>query len=612
MNDRAISDYAIIGDTNSTALVSRDGAIDWLCWPCHDSPAVFLALLDGLVGGSCRVAIDGLRQTSRRYRPGTAILETTFVTETGKATLVDLMPIHPLESVPQEGPDGSAKGRLLRRLTCEEGTVSGRWSIRPTFDYARVEASVEKRPDGTVLFRGCDVAISAYASVPLSMTEAAAEGSFALRAGQCADLILADGKESAIDIAASIDATNAYWEAWSARCAYEGPYREMVLRSAVTLKLLTHAPSGGIVAAATAGLPEAVPGERNYDYRYVWMRDASFTVTAFLNLGYEREAAEFLRFLREADPSRGRHLRLMYALDGSVPKEEALDHLEGWRGVGPVRIGNAADGQDQYDIYGEFLIALHSYLDAVGYDPPVKVNDHLPEALANLTAHIIRRRHEPDHGIWELRTAKAQILHTKAMLWVGLDRAVQIAQASTRHRLAEPDAVATWERIAAEIRIEYHKHGWNDSVGAYTMAYRSPDLDAAVMRTVLFGAFDPCSDRMRATLDRIDETLGAGDLVYRYRCSDGMRGDEATFTACAFWRVGCLVLAGRADEATPLFERLLARANDVGLFAEEIDAGSGEQRGNLPQGFTHMAVINHAVRLANAQRSNPSEPGGEE
>ncbi|GMA75533.1 hypothetical protein GCM10025880_19500 [Methylorubrum aminovorans] len=371
-----------------------------------------------------------------------------------------------------------------------------------------------------------------------------------------------------------------------------------MLRSALTLKLLTHGPSGGIVAAATAGLPEAVPGNRNYDYRYVWMRDASFTVTAFVNLGYDREAAEFLRFLREADASRGRNLHLMYALGGEVPPEECLDHLRGWRGVTPVRIGNAAADQEQYDIYGEFLVALHGYLEAVEYDPPVKVNDHLPEALGHLTDHILRARHAPDHGLWEMRTEKRQSLHTKAMLWVGLDRAVQIARSDPKHRLADAETIARWEQAAAEIRAEYHARGWNPSRGAYTMAYGADDLDAAVLRAVLFDAFDPDDPRVAQTLERVGAELGAGDLLYRYRIDDGLVGDEATFTACAFWRVGCLALAGRSGEATALFERLLARGNDLDLFAEEIDAETGEQRGNVPQGFTHMAVINHAVRLA--------------
>ena len=604
VTDRAIADYAVIGDTCTTALIARDGSLDWLCWPRHDGPALFLALLDRDRGGACRLVLDGLVDTERRYRPGTNVLETVFTTETGRATLTDFMPLSRRTPVPEEGPDGCAEARVVRRFACESGTVSGCWIVRPTFDFARAATTAEARADGSVLFTGGGDALRAASGAPLTAGEGAAQAPFRLGAGQRADLVLAHGAEgeAGLDrVEAWLSATEAYWREWSGRCTYRGPYRETVLRSALTLKLLTHAPSGGIVAAATMGLPEAVPGNRNYDYRYVWMRDASFTVTAFVNLGYDREAAEFLRFLRDADPSRGRHLRLMYALDGPMPEEVTLDHLRGWRGVSPVRLGNAASDQRQFDIYGEFLVALHHYLEAVDYDPPVKVNDHLPEALEHLTGHIIDVRREPDHGIWELRGPTRQILHTKAMLWVGLDCAAQIARSDPKHRLAPPERIAEWERAAEEIRAEYHAEGWNAEAGAYTMAYGSPDLDAAVLRAVLFRAFDARSPRIAATLERVEAALGAGDLLYRYRLDDGLEGQEATFTACAFWRVGCLALAGRQEEATALFERLLARGNDLGLFAEEIDAETGEQRGNVPQGFTHMAIINHAVRLAQTQ-----------
>ncbi|GJD63299.1 glycoside hydrolase family 15 protein [Methylobacterium frigidaeris] len=602
MTDRPIEDYAVIGDTCTTALVARDGSIDWLCWPCHDSPATFLRLLDEDKGGFCDLVLDGLSETHRRYRPGTCILETTFVTATGTARLTDFMPIHPLEAVPEEGPDGDPRGRIVRLLTCEAGTVTGRFRVRPTFDYARDGAALESEANGTVLCRrlGAAEGVRVAASVPLAITGDRVEAAFSLRAGEGASLVLAHREDDDGDVGRaeeSLSATHDYWEEWSGRCTYDGPHRDSVLRSALVLKLLTHAPSGGIIAAATTSLPEAVPGTRNFDYRYVWMRDASFTVTAFVNLGYVREAAEFLRFLRDADQTRGRDLKLMYGINGRVPEEEILDHLRGWRGVGPVRIGNAASGQHQYDIYGEFLVALHAFLDAVGYDPPVKVNDHLPEALGHLTDHVIRCRHAPDHGIWELRDETRQILHTKGMLWVALDRAVQIAQAVD---VASPDRVEEWRRVAAEIRAEYHEKGWSERVGAYTQSYGSDDLDAAVLRTVLFGAFDAHSPRVAATLEAVSAGLGDGDLIYRYRNGDGFEHPEATFAACAFWRVGCLALAGRTHEAEPLFARLLTRGNDLGLFAEEIDAASGEQRGNVPQGFTHMAIINHAVRLDRA------------
>ncbi|WP_280137076.1 glycoside hydrolase family 15 protein [Methylobacterium indicum] len=604
VTDRPIEDYAVIGDTCTTALVARDGSIDWLCWPCHDSPAVFLRLLDEDKGGACEILLDDLRETRRAYRPGTTILETLFVTATGTLRLTDFMPLHPLAEVPDEGPDGAPHGRIVRIAACEAGTVSGRFRVRPTFDYARDGAALEPEAGGTVLCRRLakPEGVRVAATVPLTIVGDRVEAAFALQAGEGASLVLAHREDDDGDVgsaAASLAATESYWHEWSGRCTYDGPHRKSVLRSALVLKLLTHAPSGGIIAASTTSLPEAVPGTRNFDYRYVWMRDASFTVTAFVNLGYVREAAEFLRFLREADGTRGRDLKLMYGINGRVPEEEILDHLRGWRGVGPVRIGNAASSQHQYDIYGEFLVALHAFLDAVDYDPPVKVNDHLAEVLGHLTGHVIRCRHAPDHGIWELRDETRQILHTKGMLWVALDRAVQIAQEVD---VAARERVEEWRRVAAEIRADYHEKGWNARIGAYTQAYGSDDLDAAVLRTVLFGAFEPDSPRVAATLEAVSAGLGDGDLIYRYRNADGFEHPEATFAACAFWRVGCLALAGRMEEAEPLFARLLARGNDLGLFAEEIDAGTGEQRGNVPQGFTHMAIINHAVRLDRAAR----------
>ncbi|WP_336486406.1 glycoside hydrolase family 15 protein [Methylobacterium nigriterrae] len=597
---RPISDYAIVGDTHANALIARDGSVDWLCWPRHDSPALFLSLLDDEKGGSCRIELDGCSGTTRRYRPGTNVLETTFTTAGGRARLTDLMPVKPPDAEPDEGPDGEGESRLIRLVACEQGRVSGRFRIRPTFDYARRRCA-PRLEAGTVLFEAGDQRLRVTASHPLAVEGEAASCAFTLAAGETAYLILTHGEdgraaeiEGAAGVRACLDRTVDYWERWSARCTYDGPYREAVLRSALCLKLLTYAPTGAIVAAATAGLPEAVPGNRNYDYRFTWMRDASFTVTAFVMLGYVREASEFLRFLREADGSFGRDTRLLYGITGETPPEEALPHLSGWRGVGPVLIGNAAVDQDQHDIYGELMRALCGFLEAVGYDPPEKVNDRLPEVLDNLTARALACRDAPDHGIWELRTERRHLTHTKAMIWVALDNAARIG----RNIAGVPPArIAAWERAAAEIREEYLTRAWNPEKQAFAGIYDTDILDAAVLRVVLFGAIDARDPRIEATLAAIERELGAGDLIYRYRAPDGLDGREATFTPCAFWRVGCLALAGRTAEATAVFERLIARGNDLGLFAEEIDAETGEQRGNTPQGFTHMALINAAIRL---------------
>jgi len=597
---KPISDYALIGDTHSCALIARDGSIDWLCWPRHDSPALFLKLLDDDKGGACSLAFDGLTETVRRYVPDTNILETTFTTSTGRARLIDVMPVNPPSPEPEEGPDGEGESRLIRLLTCESGRVAGRFVVRPTFDYARRPCTpiVEDR---SVLFEAGDWRLRVNAFPEPQLQGDTSEVLFDLAEGETAYLVLTHGEDQEDacieDFAGAqrrMESTTEYWRRWSARSSYNGAYRDAVMRSALCLKLLTYSPSGGIVAAATAGLPEAVPGDRNYDYRFTWMRDAAFTVTAFVMLGYVREASEFLRFLRERDGSYGRETKLMYGISDGMPPEEVLEHLAGWGGVGPVVIGNLAEAQDQHDIYGELLRALCVFLEAVDYDPPEKVNDRLPEVLDNLTARAIRHRHDADHGIWELRTGPRQQVHTKAMIWVALTDAARIG----RNIEGVPaEKIAEWERIAAEIRAEYHDKGWNPEKQAYTGAYDSHHLDAAVLRVVLFGALDPSDSRTRSTLAAIERELGDGDLIYRYRMDDGLKGDEGTFTACAFWRVGCLALDGRTREAKAAFERLIARGNDVGLFAEEIDPATGEQRGNTPQGFSHMALINAALRL---------------
>ncbi|MGC5780642.1 glycoside hydrolase family 15 protein [Methylobacterium sp. NFXW15] len=611
---KPISDYAIVGDTHSCALIARDGSIDWLCWPRHDSPALFVKLLDDEKGGSCAVTLAGLTGTRRHYRPDTNILETTLTTRTGRAVLTDLMPVNPPSPEPEEGPDGEGESRLIRLLTCEEGTVEGVFTVRPTFDYAR-RACTPIEAEGSVLFEAGDWRIRVNAAPCPRIEGDTATVTFRLAAGETAYLVLTHGEDSegaGIDDLAgaqrSLAGTEEYWRRWSGRCTYRGPYREAVLRSALCLKLLTYSPSGGIVAAATAGLPEAVPGNRNFDYRFTWMRDAAFTVTAFVMLGYVREASEFLRFLRERDDTFGRETKLMYGVCDDIPPEEALTHLAGWNGVGPVLVGNAAEGQDQHDIYGELIRALCVFLEAVDYDPPEKVNDRLPRVLENLTARAIRHRHDADHGIWELRTGPRQQVHTKAMIWVALTDAARIAR---RIDGVPGDTIAEWERIAAEVRAEYLDKGWSEERGAFTGAYGSHHLDAAVLRVALFGAIDPSDPRLRATLAAIEQELGAGDLIYRYRMEDGFEGDEGAFTACAFWRVGCLALDGRTGEAKATFERLLARGNDVGLLAEEIDPVTGEQRGNTPQGFSHMALINAALRLDGAiARFGLVEDGG--
>lgn len=595
---RPISDYGIIGDTHSTALIAPDGSVDWLCWPRHDSPALFLRILDDRQGGRCTVELDGGRPDGRRYLPGTNILETGLAAPDGRALLTDFMPVHPPATLPERGPDGEGESRLIRLLRCTEGEIRGHFRIRPAFDYARCPARAALHPD-CVLFSGGEHRLRASGSAPPRMEGGDAVIPFHLSAGEETFLVLTHGEggeEPPIQpdgVTHRLARTRRYWEGWSAQCDYHGAYREMVLRSALCLKLLCYAPSGGIVAAATTSLPEAIGGDRNFDYRFAWLRDSSFSVSAFLNLGFTREAGEFMRFLRDADDEKSGELRLLYGIDGPILPEQELGHLEGYRGSRPVRIGNAAKDQRQHDIYGEFLSSLHLYLEKMGERLPAEFRHHLPVALRSLAEQAIARRHEPDHGIWEFRDRPAHFLHTKAMLWLALDCAARTAEIMGYEDLD----IAGWRRIAAEIRKEYHARGWNPRRGAYTMAYGSDRLDAAVLRAVLFGAFAPDDPRVAATLQRIRLELGKGDLIRRYEAEDGFGSQEGAFGVCAFWVVGCLALAGHTRPAQAMFERLLGRANDLGLYAEEFDLETGAFLGNFPQGFTQMAVINHALRL---------------
>lgn len=590
-----IGDYALIGDTRTTALVSKSGSIDWLCWPQHDAPALLTRLLDDADGGRLAVAFDdGVAFVGRRYVGASNVVETVFEGPAGRATLVDFMAVRAVEEPDVSGPDVVADGVLGRRLACDRGRVRGRLVAVPTPGYGEgsFEAEVDAASGGTRVRVSTDdgLALILSGSQAIVRTGAAFEIAFDLGPGDVVSLMLSAGDPPSIDDA--LARTLAYWRGFDARIRYDGDWRDAVVRSTLVLKLLTHSPTGAIVAAPTLGLPEAVPGGRNFDYRYAWVRDASFCVTGFCNVGLAREAADYLRFLRDADGTHGERLRLLYAIDGPMPPVRTLA-LPGWNGVGPVTIGNAAADQDQYDIEGEFLLALAAYLATFG-DPPWAAPGDIVRVVTNVANRALAHRDLPDRGIWELRTASEQLQHTKALIWVALDGAVRIA--ARRDGFANAD-VHRWKDGAAALRTEYERECWNAERGAWMRSYGSDVLDAAVLRTVLFGALDPEDPRTASTLAAIDRELVDGDLVYRYRADDGFDGTEATFTACAFWRVGVLALSGRTREARDVFERLLTRGNDVGLYAEQIDAATGEQRGNYPQAFTHMAIINHAVRL---------------
>ena len=593
--DRPIADYALIGDMRGVALVAMDGAIDWLCLARVDAVPVFAALLDAGQGGACTIHLSGgVLETSRRYLPGTNIVETTLRGRTGSLVLTDFMPVAAVLDPGDTGPNSKAPGRVIRILRCASGTVAMTVRIAPSFDWARRDPS--PMLSGRLASYAGE-ALHVACSHDLTADENTLQSQATLQADETLTLVLGHVEldEAAVAAAAfQLSETADYWTRWSERSSYRGANADHVGRSALCLKLLTYAPTGAMVAAPTTGLPEAVGGVRNWDYRFVWTRDASFTVSAFLNLGYRREAAEFLRFLHEACAG-GAVVKVMYGVEGPVPKEERLRHLAGWRGSVPILVGNEASGQKQHEIYGELLAALNLYVAEHGTEGLCRsLKDDLPGFVARLAEAAVDHWKRPDQGIWELRGAPRHLLHTKAMCWVALDRALKLAP---RIGLAAPPHWAS-ERDA--IREECLERGWNAEVGALTMEFGGSDLDMSTLRLSLMDFLDARDPRMTATLFAMIADLGDGDLYRRYRFDDGLPGEEGAFAACSFWVVGLHTLRGELETARALLDRLLQRSNDLGLFAEEFDTATGEQIGNFPQGFTHMAVIHEAVRLHQA------------
>ena len=546
---------------------------------------------------------------ARRYLPHTNIIETSFETPTGVATVTDLMVLHVTQFAE---PEALPPQRLLRVVKCESGTVEGRFVAQVSTHFGREALEFEDAgPHRRTSANSEDHALQIESDREFSVSQLGRTlADFRLQTGERAFFAVSSSVDSAaaplFDLDDALEAlrlTRSFWEEWAARLTYDGPHREMVERSLLALKLLTYSPTGAIIAAPTTSLPEAVPGNRNYDYRFSWIRDASFTISAFCNLGYSDEAEQYLRFLCEVEGDNARELRLLYPIADSPTQERVLEHLPGWNGVGPVRIGNAAADQKQYDIFGEFMVAIHAYLEAVDYQPPEWAGERIPRIVRNLATQALSHLGEPDRGIWELRDSSSVNQHSQAMLWVALDRAVKIAGKLGGF---EADEIALWKSGADQQRSVFPEACWNDDLQFYARGVGSDVLDAAVMRTALFGAVDPAGERMRRTLEAIERKLidpEDEDLVYRYREDDGLEGEEATFLACAFWRVGVLALRGDNFPAEEVFSRLLTKVNDLGLLPEEIEAGSNEFRGNFPQAFSHMCVINHAIRLQEARHA---------
>ena len=598
-----IADHGLIGDLQTAALIDTDGTLDWFCAPRFDSPSIFGSLLDAERGGYCRVRPATDDYVSRQlYLPNTAILITRFMTEEGVGELVDFMPV--------ETGEATDRHRIVRMLRVVRGTMSFVAEVKPKFDYGRASHTIVPGDGQGAKFVSDDLSLTLHrvgdpvfhgaeraGRIELDGDGIRVTGS--LNAGEMAGVMLETGGAEPTRISlAEMDemqlATTRFWRDWNGRSTYRGRWREMVARSAMTLKLMTYAPTGALVAAPTAGLPEQVGGERNWDYRYTWIRDASFSVYALLGLGYTEEAEAFVTWLMDrVHESVGKGsgpLKIMYRVDGSSDLvEDSLEHFAGYRGSTPVRIGNGAADQLQLDIYGEAMDSIY-LADTHGLQLPhtgwTQISDMLDWVCDNWD--------QPDEGIWETRGGKQNFTYGRFMCWVALDRGIRLAQSRGR-----PAPILRWREQRDAIYAEIMKDGWSEERGAFVQHQGTDVLDASLLVMPLMGFIAPRDPMWLSTLEAMDTELVSDSLVYRYNPSaspDGLRGGEGTFTLCSFWYVDALARSGRLEEAQLTFEKMLTYANHLGLYAEEIGL-TGEQLGNFPQAFSHLSLINAAVNL---------------
>jgi GH15 family glucan-1,4-alpha-glucosidase len=594
MRQPAIGDYAMIGDCRSAALVSRDGSVDWLCLPRFDSPSIFAALVDVHRGGRFLIQPLARRSVTRRYVGETNVLETTFTTNSGVVRVTDLMPV---DSEQAKARELWPEHELLRTVECLSGEMAVRVLFDPRFDYGRVVPRFDGGPNGVFYCEHGARALALTTDVPLAVDEnrPGLAGTAHLTAGdkRYLSMTYAHGMPMVLaplgDIAARrVERTVAWWNQWVTSCIYAGPYREAVVRSALVLKLLSYSPSGALIAAPTTSLPEQIGGVRNWDYRYCWLRDASLTLRALRDLGFEVEAESFLSWLLHATHMTWPELGVLYGVYGEprLPEYE-VTHLAGFAGSAPVRIGNAASNQFQLDSYGELVEAAFLWVAQGG-----ALDRASKSKLVELGHAVCDRWHEPDDGIWERRSGRRHHTHSKVMCWVALDRLLQLHESGfLRVRAAE--FAAHRDRLRAEIEAR----GFNERLQTYVSTFDGEEVDASLLVLPLHGYTDASAPRMRSTCERIRRFLGANGLVYRYRESDGLPPGEGAFGICAFWEVQNRIRQQRHAEATHQFEALLSCANDVGLLAEEIDPLTHAALGNFPQALTHIGLINAALEL---------------
>ncbi len=582
-----IEDYAIVGNCKTAALIGRDGSSDWLCWPRFDSAACFAALLGTPGNGRWLLAPNSPPlEVTRRYLPGTLILETEFQVETGSAAVIDFMP--PLD----------AAADLVRIVIGRSGQVVFRTELVMRFDYGETIPWVTRAADGTIDATAGPERLVLRTPAALCGEDLKTVGEFTVEAGQSVPFVLSHGASSEslpppIDPFNALEQTEAFWRQWSGRCPEVGPWTDTVKRSLITLKALTYAPTGGIVAAATTSLPERLGGVRNWDYRFCWLRDATFTLLAFMNLGYYDEARAWRDWLYRAVAGSPRQAQIMYGVGGErwLP-ELIVPWLPGYENSSPVRIGNEASQQLQTDVYGEVADAMFHGLK--GGLPPLKRSYAVRQVILE---YLATRWREPDEGIWEVRGGRQHFVYSKVMAWVAFDRAADNLTAQ-----AYAESGQRWREIASEIHAEVCERGYDPGLDSFVQAYGSKRLDASLLLMPLVGFLPATDPRIRGTLRAIEERLLIEDeFVLRYETEeahDGLPPGEGAFLACSFWLVDNYVLQGRYEDARRLYGRLLARCNDVGLLAEEFDPSTGRMLGNFPQAYSHVGLINSALNLS--------------
>jgi len=579
-----IEDYALVGDCETAALISRAGSIDWLCWPRFDSGACCAALLGGPENGRWLIAPAGSATITRRYQPDTLILETEFTTSEGTATLIDFMPMRGRDS------------HVIRLVVGRSGRVAIRTELVLRFDYGLLVPWVTRLGDGRRSFVAGPDRVVLSSQVPLRGEDLKTVGEFQVRAGQTIRFILSYCSSylslpARVDAVAALAATARFWRRWIAQSSDAGEYDEAVRRSLITLKALNYRPTGGIVAAATTSLPERIRGVRNWDYRYCWLRDATFTLQAMMNSGHYAEAREWREWLLRAvagDPDR---MQIMYGIAGErLLPEWQIPWLRGYEHSAPVRIGNAASGQFQLDVYGEIMDVLYQ-----GRRGKLAANDAGWQLQLALMARLQGVWNRPDRGIWEVRGKPQHFTYSKVMAWVAFDRAIRSAE---QFRLPAP--LRRWRTLRRRIHEDVCRHGFNRTVGTFVRTYGSKNLDASLLLLPLVGFLRPEDPRVRATIEAIERELTQDGFVQRYDTrvvKDGLPAGEGVFLPCNFWLADNWVLLKRREEAQRLFERLLALRNDVGLLSEEYDPRAARLLGNFPQSFSHIALINTAHNL---------------